>query len=316
MTLSSSSDITSFDKGIWRYLPPLCRDILILMRMDRPIGWWLLVLPAWIVMPVAARLHDIGIGELFRLMGLFLIGAIIMRGTGCVVNDLWDRDIDPQVTRTSSRPIAAQRIGIGLALVIIVFLALIGLAVLIQLPVEAVAVGIAALPLIIAYPLAKRLTGYTQIVLGITYSWGVLLGWAAVGVWPDSRVIWLYLAMACWTFGYDTIYAIQDMSDDKRIGIGSSALSLAGHIQKVTAVVYTMVIALLIGFALATGAGPFFSFAILAAAYHFGWQVARIDENNPDLAGRLFRSNRNVGLILAAGTLADTIKATGWNPLG
>ena len=214
MTHSSSSDITSFDKGIWRHLPPLCRDILILMRMDRPIGWWLLVLPAWIAMPVATRLNNIPAGELFRLMGLFLIGAIIMRGTGCIVNDLWDRDIDPQVKRTSGRPIAAQRISVGLALMMIVILALIGFLVLIQLPMQAVWIGIAALPLIIAYPLAKRLTGYPQIILGITYSWGVLLGWAAVGVWPDSRVIWLYLAMACWTFGYDTIYAIQDMADD------------------------------------------------------------------------------------------------------
>ncbi len=312
----SSSDITSFDKGIWRYLPPLCRDILILMRWDRPIGWWLLVLPAWIVMPVAARLNAIPAGELFWLMGLFLIGAIVMRGTGCIINDLWDRDIDPQVVRTSGRPIAAQRISVGLALVIIVVLALIGLAVLIQLPVEAVTVGIAALPLIVAYPLAKRLTGYPQIILGITYSWGVLLGWAAVGGWPDIRVIWLYLAMACWTFGYDTIYAIQDMSDDERIGIGSSALSLAGRIQKVTAVVYGAVIALLISFALATGAGLFFHFAILVAAYHFVWQVARIDEHNPDLAGRLFRSNRNVGLILSLGTLADLLQAIGWISIG
>lgn len=316
MTHSSSSDITSFDKGIWRHLPPLCRDILILMRMDRPIGWWLLVLPAWIAMPVAARLNNIPASELFRLMGLFLIGAIIMRGTGCIVNDLWDRDIDPQVKRTSGRPIAAQRISVGLALMMIVILALIGFLVLIQLPMQAVWIGIAALPLIIAYPLAKRLTGYPQIILGITYSWGVLLGWAAVGVWPDSRVIWLYLAMACWTFGYDTIYAIQDMADDERIDIGSSALSLAGHIQKVTAVIYGVVIALLIGFALTTGAGPFFSFTIIVAAYHFGWQVARIDEHNPDLAGRLFRSNRNVGLILAAGTLADTMQAMGLMPMG
>jgi 4-hydroxybenzoate polyprenyltransferase len=310
--MTSSGDITSFDKGIWRYLPPLCRDILILMRMDRPIGWWLLVLPAWIVMPVAARLYDLAMWELFRLMGLFLVGAIIMRGTGCIVNDLWDRDIDPHVTRTSGRPIAVKRISIGLALLIIFLLALIGLVILIQLPIEAIVIGIAALPLIVAYPLAKRFTGYPQIILGITYSWGALLGWAAIGVWPDSRVIWLYLAMACWTFGYDTIYAIQDMTDDERIGIGSSALSLAGNIQKITAVVYGLVIALLIGFAVTTGAGPFFSFAIVVTAYHFGWQVARIDEHNPNLAGRLFRSNRNVGLILAAGTLADTIQALGW----
>lgn len=307
----SSSDIKFFEHGLWRILPSWARDMLILMRIDRPIGWWLLLLPGWIIMPVAARLYDIPPVRLIWLMGLFLIGAVIMRGAGCIINDIWDRDIDPKVARTSTRPIADGRITVFAALMMLAVLGVAGLAVLIQLPAKAIITGCAALPLIVIYPLAKRFTGFPQIVLGLTFAWGVLLGWTAFNIWPDMRVIWLYSAMVLWTFGYDTIYATQDMADDIKIGIGSSALSLRTRIKASVGCVYALVVIDLICFAMVVNAGWGMAWAIAITALHFFWQIRCFDENNPVMAGHLFRRNRDVGLILTAGACIDYAMAYG-----
>jgi 4-hydroxybenzoate polyprenyltransferase len=301
----SSSDIKPFEHGFWLLLPLWVRDMLILMRIDRPIGWWLLLLPGWIIMPVAARLYDIAPTRLLWLMGLFWIGAIVMRGAGCIINDIWDRDIDPLVARTSTRPIADGRVSVFAALVMLAALGGIGLVILIQLPAKAILTGCTALPLIVIYPLAKRFTGYPQIVLGLTFAWGVFLGWAACDIWPDMRVLWLYSAMALWTFGYDTIYATQDMADDIKIGIGSSALSLRNRIKASVGCVYVLVIIDLICFAVTIDAGWGMAAAIAITGLHFFWQIRCFDENNPAMAGVLFRRNRDVGLILTGGALID-----------
>lgn len=300
-----SSDIRPFEHGLWLLLPSWVRDMLILMRIDRPIGWWLLLLPAWIIMPVAARIYDVAPMTLFWLMGLFWIGAVIMRGAGCIINDIWDRDIDALVARTSTRPITDGRISVLSALFILAGLSIIGLIVLIQLPPKAIITGCAALPLVVIYPLAKRFSGFPQIVLGLTFAWGALLGWTAFDLWPDMRAIWLYIAMALWIFGYDTIYATQDMEDDIKIGIGSSALSLKNRIKGSVGCVYVLVIIDLICFALVVEAGWGLAVAIAITAFHFIWQIRRFEEHNPVMAGKLFRSNRDIGLILTAGALID-----------
>lgn len=301
----NASDIKPFEHGLWLILPTWARDMLILMRIDRPVGWWLLLLTGWIVMPVAARLYAVAPATLLWLMGLFWIGAIIMRGAGCIINDIWDRDIDPLVARTSTRPIADGRISVFTALIMLACLSGIGLAILMQLPLKAIITGMAALPLVVIYPLAKRFTGYPQIVLGLTFAWGVLLGWAAFDIWPDMRVIWLYSAMALWTFGYDTIYATQDMADDIKIGIGSSALSLKNRIKAAVGCVYVLVVVDLICFAIVVDAGWGLAVAITITAMHFFWQIRQFDEHNPVMAGQLFRRNRDVGLILTAGVMID-----------
>ena len=282
----------------------------ILMRFDRPIGWWLLLLPAWVVMPIGARDSGAGIGHLAGLMGLFFIGAVVMRGGGCVINDLCDRNIDKSVARTANRPLASGRISVVSALILLAVLGGIGLGVLMQLPIEAVVIGIASLPFISTYPLAKRFTNLPQILLGLTFAWGVLLGWGAFGAYPDMRVFWLYGGVVFWIFGYDTIYAIQDMADDRRIGIGSSALWLAGRgrLRFGVGVSYGLAVAGWIGFGVMSDA-PAFLLAVAVGAGHFCWQVARIDGADALGAGRIFRSNRNLGLILVAGAVADYLRA-------
>ena len=279
----------------------------ILMRFDRPIGWWLLLLPAWVVMPIGARDSGAGIGHLVGLMGLFFIGAVVMRGGGCVINDLCDRNIDKSVARTANRPLASGRISVFSALILLAVLGGIGLGVLMQLPMEAVVIGIASLPFISTYPLAKRFTNLPQIVLGLTFAWGVLLGWGAFGVYPDMRVFWLYGGVVFWIFGYDTIYAIQDMADDRRIGIGSSALWLGGRLRFGVGVSYGLAVAGWIGFGVMSDA-PAFLLAVAVGAGHFCWQVARIDAADALGAARIFRSNRNLGLILVAGAVADYLR--------
>ena len=290
----------------WRLLPPAAHPYLLVARLDRPIGWWLLLLPGWWVIPIAAA----DSGAMLRLMALFLIGAVTMRAAGCVVNDLWDRRLDRQVERTASRPLAAGTVSIMQALVFLALLCLVGLAVLLQLPLMAVAAGIAALPLVILYPLAKRVTWWPQAVLGLTFSWGVPLGWAAASnALPPAELLLVYAGSVAWVFGYDTIYAVQDMADDRQVGVKSSALGLGRHLHAGVATAYALAVMLLAA-GLWLLAGPGFWVAGLGAmAAHLGWQVSRLDADHPAMALRLFKSNRDAGLLLAAGIVLDRLAA-------
>ena len=199
-------------------LQPYC----IIARLDRPIGWWLLLLPSW----WAILIHHNNLFETLRLMGLFMIGAILMRAAGCIINDLWDRDIDRKVSRTSLRPLAVGTMSTRSAFIYLTFILSFSLIILLQLPLKAWIMGILSFPLIICYPLAKRITRWPQIVLGFVFSWGILLGSvSASNNWPDESIFWIYAGTVCWIIGYDTIYAIQDKNDDKKLNIGSAALS-------------------------------------------------------------------------------------------
>ena len=292
--------------GWWRHLPSGCHPYILVARLDRPIGWWLLLLPGWWVIPVAAP----GIGAGFLLMALFLAGAVAMRAAGCVVNDLWDRRLDSQVERTAGRPLAAGTIGIFEALLFLGLLCAIGLTVLVQLPFFAILTGIAALPLVILYPLAKRVTWWPQAVLGLTFSWGVPLGWAAAsGSPPPAALALVYAGSVAWVFGYDTIYAIQDMADDREVGVKSSALGLGRHLRAGVATAYALAVAGLgLGFWLLLGTGIWVA-ALVAMALHLAWQSYRLDAGDPAMALRLFKSNRDAGLILTAGLVINQIAA-------
>ena len=290
----------------WRWLPVAAHPYLLIARFDRPIGWWLLLLPGWWVIPLAAA----DPAAMVRLMALFLIGAVTMRAAGCVVNDLWDRRLDRQVERTAARPLAAGTVSVMQALVFLALLGLIGLAVLLQLPFTAVIAGISALPLVVLYPLAKRVTYWPQAVLGLTFSWGVPLGWAAASTAiPPAELLLVYAGSVAWVFGYDTIYAVQDMADDREVGVKSSALGLGRHLRAGVAGAYLLAVALLAA-GLWMLAGPRFWVAGLTAmTVHLGWQVRNLDADDPAMALRLFKSNRDAGLLLTAGLILDRIVA-------
>ena len=295
------TDITQ--NGWWQALPPSSHRYVYLARLDRPIGWWLLLLPAWWSIPLGATSP----AAMVWLMGLFMLGAIITRAAGCVINDMWDRDLDRQVARTINRPLASGAISMRAASYFLAALGLAGLLLLLQLPVLAVYVGCTALPLVVLYPLAKRVIWFPQMVLGLTFSWGILLGWtAAQNSLPALPVLLLYAGAACWVFGYDTIYAVQDMADDRIVGVKSSALALAGRLRLAVGTAY-FAAAGLIGAGLwwsgigPAGAGLVAWGGLAAMATHLGWQVWRLEPHDPGLALRLFKSNRDAGLCLAAG---------------
>ena len=296
------TDITTI--GWWRFLPGWTHDYLLLARIDRPIGWWLLLLPGWWIIATTAQ----SFSRMIWLMGLFLVGAVTMRAAGCVINDMWDRKLDRRVERTAGRPLAAGTVSLLQAWCFVALLCAIGLAVLLQLPATAILTGIAALPLVILYPLAKRVTWWPQAVLGLTFSWGVPLGWTATtqalpasGEWLPASLI--YAGSVAWVFGYDTIYAVQDMADDRTVGVKSSALGLGRYLRLGVATAYLLA-AILIGTGLwqLLGQGPWVAGG-LSATLHLAWQVRQIDAADPAGALRLFRSNRDAGLLLTAGLM-------------
>ena len=290
----------------WRLLPPAAYPYLLIARLDRPIGWWLLLLPGWWVIPLAAATP----AAMGRLMALFLIGAVTMRAAGCVVNDLWDRRLDRQVERTAARPLAAGTVSVMQALVFLALLCLLGLAVLLQLPVTAVIAGISALPLVVFYPLAKRVTWWPQAVLGLIFSWGVPLGWiAASAAIPSAELLFVYAGSVAWVFGYDTIYAVQDMVDDHKVGVKSSALGLGRHLRAGVAATYLLAVALVAaGLWVLAGSG-FWVAGLAAMTVHLGWQVRNLNADDPAMALRLFKSNRDAGLLLMAGLVLDRLVA-------
>mgnify|MGYP001565275883 CR=1 FL=1 len=297
------TDIKS-DGWIGRYLPEKLHPYVYLARLDRPIGIWLLLLPGWWAIILASggarslNFYDI------KLLILFAIGAVVMRAAGCVVNDLWDRKLDALVERTMARPLAAGTVGVKQAFLFLFLLLLAGLWVLLQIPsLVTVLLGILALPMIALYPLMKRLTWWPQLFLGMIFNFGALMGWSAVSGVVDLPSVVLYLGAIFWTLGYDTIYAHQDKEDDMRIGIKSTALKLGVHSKKWLAGFYAAAWLLILGAFIIAQAGILSVLVLLAAAAHFYWQINRLDINDPQSALDIFRSNRDLGLIILAAAL-------------
>jgi 4-hydroxybenzoate polyprenyltransferase len=297
------SDIRG-DHWSLRLAPESARPYLRLIRFDRPIGTWLLLFPCWWSLTLAAAVA--GTWPDWRLVLLFAVGALVMRSAGCTVNDLADRDYDAKVARTATRPIPSRQITPRQALVFLVMELLAGLLVLVQLNGFAILLGLAALPLVFAYPFMKRFTYWPQAWLGLTFNWGALVGWAAVTgglAWPP---VLLYAAGLCWTLGYDTIYAHQDKEDDALIGVKSTALKLGARTRPWLAGFYGAAVALLAAAGLAAGLGWPLLLAVAAVAAHFAWQVSGLDTDDPKDCLRRFKSNRFVGWILLAGLLGET----------
>ncbi len=276
-------------------LPRGWRPYALLARFDRPIGSWLLVLPGVWAFALAAP----GWAEGLRLALLFGIGAVAMRGAGCVVNDLWDRDIDRRVERTRGRPLAAGTVTPFQALLFLAVLCCIGLAVLLQLNGTAILLGVCSLLPILLYPLAKRVTNWPQAMLGLTFSWAAPEGIAAATGRVDALALILWAAAFCWILGYDTIYAHQDREDDAMVGIGSTALRWGERTRPFLAACYGAMLALLALAGWVGGLAWFYLPALLLPAALLARQVARLDIHDPALCLRLFQSNREAGLAVA-----------------
>jgi len=290
--MDSASDIRSGD-WIDRYIPPPARPYLRLARIDRPIGIWLLMLPCW----WSTALASPGWPDPWLLL-LFALGAAVMRGAGCTMNDIADRDFDARVARTASRPIASGAISVRHAVVFMAALSLAGLAVLLQFNIFAIALGAASLLLVAFYPFAKRLTDWPQAVLGLTFNWGALLGWAVVRGDLDWPPLVLYLAGIAWTLGYDTIYAHQDKEDDLIVGVRSTALRLGAATKLWLWGFYGATTVALAVAGLLAGLGVAFWPALFVVAVHFAWQILRLDIDDPKGCLALFKSNAQAGLLV------------------
>lgn len=296
--MSGHSDIVT---GGWvARLPAYIRPYVLLARLDRPIGVWLLFLPgAWGIL--LARPSAV---ETVRLLVLFGIGSIVMRAAGCVINDLWDRDIDRMVARTAGRPLASGALRARHALVFLACLLLVGLAILLQLNDTARLLGVASLLLVALYPLAKRVTWWPQLVMGFTFGAGAPIGYAAGTGRVDASLLGIYLAAILWDLGFDTIYAHQDREDDALIGVGSTALLFGRWSGPFIGVCYAATVLALVLTGLHAGLNPWaYVPALIPSAILLGRQVVLLDIDDPALCLRLFRANREVGLAVAAALL-------------
>ena len=297
--MDSEAKITpdSEHHGLVALLPPTVRGFAMLARFDRPIGWWLLYWPCAFGVASAG-----GIWEDWPLLLWMLLGAISMRGAGCVYNDIVDRDLDAQVARTASRPLPSGMVSVKAAWAWLFTLCGIGLIVLLQLRWEAQLVALGSVALVAAYPFMKRITWWPQAWLGLVFSWGAPVGWYAVtGAW-SAAMLWLYAGSIFWVIGYDTIYALQDREDDALVGIRSSALRLGGNVRGGVAVFYALA---LVGWGMAIWSVRPQAIALLAVlpvALHLLWQVASLSRNGDDALAK-FRSNRQAGLLMALACL-------------
>ena len=290
--------------GDWidRVAPPGWRPYLRLMRLDRPIGTWLLLFPCWWSIALAGS----GSPDLF-LMALFALGAVVMRGAGCTINDIADHKFDAQVARTASRPIPSGAVSPRQAAAFLGLQLAIGLAILLLLNRFAIWVGIASLLLVFPYPLMKRITYWPQAWLGLTFNWGALLGWAAVSGGLGPAPLALYAAGLFWTLGYDTIYAHQDKEDDVLVGVKSSALAL-GHLTRPWLWLFFGLAVALMGVSgwLAGLSWPFYPLLALSAG-QLAWQAATVDIDDAADCLAKFKSTRWFGWGLLAAIVAGRL---------
>ena len=289
-----------------RHAPPKLRPWLKLGRFDRPAGIWLLMLPGWQGIALAAAEQGRWPNPLL-LLAVF-VGAALMRAAGCAFNDIVDRDFDAQVARTAMRPIPAGLISVKQAWLFLVGCSLVSFLILVCLGWMAILLGVLSLGLVAAYPFMKRITGWPQAWLGLTFNWGALLGYAAaVGHLSWSAAL-LYASGIFWTLGYDTIYAIQDIEDDALAGIKSSTRRLGQHVKLGVAGFYAVSAVLLIAAAWVGGLGPLFLPFAGAFALHLSRQAAAVRLEDGPGALKLFKSNAVAGLIVVAGLVAGLWK--------
>lgn len=280
-----------------RFLPAFIIPYVSLARLDRPVGIWLLLLPGWWAIALAAG----GVWHMnaydWKLFGLFGVGAVVMRAAGCVINDLWDRDLDKMVGRTRVRPLASGAVKAHQVFGFLIVLLLAGLFILVQMNLVTILLGILSLPLIVTYPLMKRVTWWPQAFLGLTFNFGALMGWSAVTGVVSLPGLLLYAGGIFWTLGYDTIYAHQDREDDLLAGIKSTALKLGARSKAYVAAFFTAAW-VFIAVAVMMSHEVWHIVLLLPAAGHLYWQIKNWDMNDPASSLRIFKSNKDFGILI------------------
>lgn len=287
-----------------RFAPEYARPYLRLARLDRPIGVWLLLLPCW----WAVGLAEVAMERPYPspwLLFLFAVGAVSMRAAGCAYNDYVDRDYDAQVARTASRPIPSGQIAPVEALAFAAICALVGLIVLVQFNAFTIQLGIASLLLVLVYPFLKRYTYWPQIALGLAFNWGALVGWSAVTGSLTTPALLLYCGSVLWTIGYDTIYAHQDKEDDLMLGLKSTAIRFGEDTMTWIGGLYAGAVALWLVAGFLAGTHLIYFTAVVLGSLQMAWQVMTLDTSNPQNCLRRFRSNRDVGMVIFLGLVAD-----------
>ncbi|KAK4294138.1 hypothetical protein Pmani_033218 [Petrolisthes manimaculis] len=284
--------------------PSTLKAYLQLMRLDRPIGSWLLFWPCGWSLALAAPPGCLPDPTLLALFGL---GALVMRGAGCTINDMWDRNIDKQVSRTSSRPLADGTLSLMDATSLLAVQLGIGCCILLQLNFTSVLLGASSLGLVVVYPLMKRVTWFPQLVLGFTFNWGALLGWTATTSTLAPPAFLLYGAGVAWTLIYDTIYAHQDKEDDAQLGIKSTALKFGENTQPCLAVIGAGMVGSLVSMGAAANLAWPYYLSLVPLSGHIIRQIWTLDINDPADCGRKFRSNRHVGILLFLGIVSGTV---------
>ncbi len=274
------------------------RPYAYLMRLDRPIGIWLLLLPGfWSIALASGGISNFGSHE-YRIIALFILGAVIMRGAGCVVNDLWDRNLDKMVERTKNRPLASGSVSTRKGIVFLATLLLIGFIILLQFNITTIILGVITIPLIMSYPLMKRFTWWPQAFLGLTFNFGALMGYSAITGGVSTPALLLYLGGIFWTLGYDTIYAHQDKEDDIMAGIKSTALKFGENSKIWVGGFYALSITSILGAYIITGNTYTTSILVLIPALHFAWQLRAWNPNNQSNSLSIFKSNQITGLLI------------------
>ena len=291
-------------KSHWvQRLPPSWLPYAQLMRLERPIGWWLLLLPCWWGVSLAQlTFPGGGIPNLYH-MALFFIGAVAMRGAGCVVNDLVDQDIDVKVERTRNRPLPSGRVSRKQAIIFLTALLLIGLIVLLQFNRLTIATATTSLLIVAVYPFMKRVTYVPQLVLGLAFNWGGLVGWTAETNSITTAPIALYIGGIFWTLAYDTIYAHQDKDDDALIGVKSTALLLGKSTPSWLMIFFALSLVCIDAAIWLAHASLIAHIGLAAAALHAMWQIKNFDDTDAVRCLQLFRANRTFGLFILVGML-------------
>ena len=298
---TNNSDMV--ENGWWNALPNNYIKWIRLGRFDRPVGFWLLLLPGWWVLP----LTNLSLLECLKIMFIFLIGSIVMRAAGCTINDLWDKDIDKKITRTKNRPLAKGDISVNQALIFLLIMSLIGLICLYQLNTKTWFVAISAIPLIIIYPLAKRFTKWPQVVLGLTFSWAVPTAWASASENWNLGIILIYFATVFWIIGYDTIYGCQDKNEDEKFGVKNSAVSAKNFLSAFVSISYILCFILLILGGYFLQANIFWFLGVMICGLHLLFQVIKLQDLNKNHPLKIFKSNVHLGLLLTIFSLSNHI---------
>jgi 4-hydroxybenzoate polyprenyltransferase len=292
-----------------RYAPAALLPYLRLARLDRPIGFWLLAMPCFWSVALASRGTGVAYPDPWLLL-LFALGALVMRGAGCTYNDIVDREIDASVARTRSRPLPSGEVTLTQAALFMGALALIGLAVLLSFNGFTILLGLAVLPIVALYPFVKRVSFWPQLVLGLAFNWGALMGFAAV----EGRLGWpaliLYAGAIAWTIGYDTIYAHQDREDDGLIGLKSTALKFGRSTRAWLVLFYSIAWAAITTAGVAAGAETAFLLGMVVAGAQLVWQMATLDIDDAENCLERFRSNRQFGLIVLVAIVLDMALAS------